>query len=60
MKKINLEISSTSFLFDNHNIWDEIKKDYKLNFNDYGKLYNKNVNKNVNKIDINFFFLLML
>ena len=58
MKKINLEISSTSFLFNNHKIWDEIKKRYNLDFNDYGKLYNNNNNKDDNKINVNFFFLI--
>ena len=58
MKKINLEISSTSFLFNNHKIWEEIKKKYNLDFNDYGKLYNNNNNKDDNKINVNFFFLI--
>ena len=58
MKKINLEISSTSFLFNNHKIWDEIKEKYNLDFNDYGKLYNNNNNKDDNKINVNFFFLI--
>ena len=59
MKKINLDISSTSYLFDNHNIWNDIKKEYKLNFNDYGKLSSQNLNKTHNKIEVIFFFLLM-
>ncbi len=58
MKKINLDISSTSYLFDNHNIWNDIKKEYKLNFNDYGKLSSQNLNKIRNKIEVIFFLLI--
>ena len=58
MKKINLDISSTSYLFDNHNIWNDIKKEYKLNFNDYGKLFSQKFNKTNNKIEVIFFFLI--
>ena len=58
MNKISLQISSTSYLFNNNKIWNDIKKKYNLKFNDYGKLSNNYKKKIDNEIEVIFFLLI--